>query len=165
MVEEPIAESHDGTALLQQSDERRESCSEPELRLQLTWGGWREAGVAKLRFEPLECGAVGGSELPLGAADTHDIGAHVDRLAVSATKSMTGHLLGAAGAIEALFCVRALETGVLPPTINLERPDPECALDHVANKARMVPARIAISNSFGFGGSNATLVFGRADTR
>ena len=90
-------------------------------------------------------------------------GPHVDRVAVSATKSMTGHLLGAAGALEALLCVRALETGILPPTINLERPDPECALDHVANKARNVRARIALTNSFGFGGSNASLVFGRSD--
>jgi len=89
-------------------------------------------------------------------------GPHVERVAVSATKSMTGHLLGAAGALEALLCVKALETGILPPTINLERPDPACALDHVANKARHVRARVAISNSFGFGGSNATLVFGRA---
>jgi 3-oxoacyl-[acyl-carrier-protein] synthase II len=90
-------------------------------------------------------------------------GPHVDRVAVSSTKSMTGHLLGAAGALEALLCVRALETGLLPPTINLEQPDPECALDHVANKARQVRASVAISNSFGFGGSNATLVLGRAD--
>ena len=90
-------------------------------------------------------------------------GPAVDRLAVSATKSMTGHLLGAAGALEALLCIRALETGLLPPTINLERPDPECALDHVAYKARQARARIALSNSFGFGGSNATLVLGRAD--
>jgi 3-oxoacyl-[acyl-carrier-protein] synthase II len=85
-------------------------------------------------------------------------GGHVERLPVSATKSMTGHLLGAAGALEALLCVRALETGVLPPTINLERPDPECALDHVANEARRASPRIALSNSFGFGGANATLV-------
>jgi len=90
-------------------------------------------------------------------------GPHVDRVAVSSTKSMTGHLLGAAGALEALLCIRALETGILPPTINLERPDPECALDHIANKARHVRARIALSNSFGFGGSNASLVLGRAD--
>ena len=90
-------------------------------------------------------------------------GPHVDRVAVSSTKSMTGHLLGAAGAVEALLCIRALETGLLPPTINLEQPDPECALDHVANKARQARARVALSNSFGFGGSNATLVLGRAD--
>lgn len=88
-------------------------------------------------------------------------GAHADQLAVSATKSMTGHLLGAAGALEALLCVRALETGVLPPTINLDHPDPECELDHVANKARETRCRAAISNSFGFGGTNAALLFAR----
>jgi 3-oxoacyl-[acyl-carrier-protein] synthase II len=90
-------------------------------------------------------------------------GEHTERLSVSATKSMTGHLLGAAGAVEALFCVRALQTGVLPPTINLDRPGPECELDHVANKARETRIRVALSNSFGFGGTNATLVFGRAE--
>jgi 3-oxoacyl-(acyl-carrier-protein) synthase len=90
-------------------------------------------------------------------------GEHTQRLSVSATKSMTGHLLGAAGAVEALLCVRALQTGILPPTINLDQPDPECELDHVANKARETRIRVAISNSFGFGGTNATLVFGRAE--
>jgi 3-oxoacyl-[acyl-carrier-protein] synthase II len=90
-------------------------------------------------------------------------GAHAQRVAVSATKSMTGHLLGAAGAVEALLCVRALETGILPPTINLDQPDPECELDHVAHKARQASIRVAISNSFGFGGTNATLVFGSAE--
>ncbi len=90
-------------------------------------------------------------------------GPHAERLAVSSTKSMTGHLLGASGALEALFCVRALETGVLPPTINLERPDPACALDHVANKARRARIAVAVSNSFGFGGTNACLVLARPD--
>jgi 3-oxoacyl-[acyl-carrier-protein] synthase II len=88
-------------------------------------------------------------------------GRHVERLAVSATKSITGHLLGAAGALEALLCLRALETGIIPPTINLDHPDPACELDHVANKARQGAIRIALSNSFGFGGTNASLVFGR----
>jgi 3-oxoacyl-[acyl-carrier-protein] synthase II len=88
-------------------------------------------------------------------------GAHADQLPVSATKSMTGHLLGAAGAVEALLCIRALETGWLPPTINLENPDPDCVLDHVANEARRADIRYALSNSFGFGGTNAGLVFGR----
>jgi 3-oxoacyl-(acyl-carrier-protein) synthase len=74
---------------------------------------------------------------------------------------MTGHMLGAAGVVEAVFCVRALETGLLPPTINLERPDPECALDHVADKAREVQARLALSNAFGFGGTNSSLVLAR----
>jgi 3-oxoacyl-[acyl-carrier-protein] synthase II len=88
-------------------------------------------------------------------------GAHVPRLAVSATKSMTGHLLGAAGAVEALLCARALATGWIPPTINLDAPDPECELDHVALKARRQDVRIALSNSFGFGGTNAALILGR----
>jgi 3-oxoacyl-[acyl-carrier-protein] synthase II len=90
-------------------------------------------------------------------------GAHTERLPVSSTKGATGHLLGAAGALEAVLSIRALETGMLPPTLNLDRPDPECALDHVANKARSARARVALSNSFGFGGVNAALVFGRAD--
>jgi 3-oxoacyl-(acyl-carrier-protein) synthase len=89
-------------------------------------------------------------------------GSHVDRLAVSATKSMTGHMLGAAGAVEALFCIRALETGLLPPTINLDRPDPECELDHIAKEARRTEIRVALSNSSGFGGTNAVLVFAAA---
>jgi 3-oxoacyl-[acyl-carrier-protein] synthase II len=88
-------------------------------------------------------------------------GRHADQIPVSATKSMTGHLLGASGAVEALLCVSVLETGVMPPTINLDRPDPECDLDHVANKARQQQARVEMSNSFGFGGTNATLIFGR----
>jgi 3-oxoacyl-[acyl-carrier-protein] synthase II len=88
-------------------------------------------------------------------------GPHAEGLPVSSTKSMTGHMLGAAGAVEAIFCVRALETGLLPPTINLEDPDPECALDHVAEKVRAVAARIALSNAFGFGGTNSSLVLAR----
>lgn len=88
-------------------------------------------------------------------------GAHADQLAVSSTKSMTGHLLGAAGALEALLCIRALETEILPPTINLDTPDPECDLDHIANKARHRRIRVALSNSFGFGGTNAALIFVR----
>jgi 3-oxoacyl-[acyl-carrier-protein] synthase II len=89
-------------------------------------------------------------------------GVHARRLAVSATKSMTGHLLGAAGAVEAIYTVLALREQVLPPTINLEEPDPECDLDYVAGRAR--PARLsrALSNSFGFGGTNAALLFARA---
>ena len=81
--------------------------------------------------------------------------------AVSSTKSVTGHLLGAAGAIEAVFCVEALRNGVLPPTMNLDDPDPECDLDHVANAAREVQVEYALSNSFGFGGHNACLLFRR----
>lgn len=82
---------------------------------------------------------------------------------VSSTKSMHGHLLGGAASLEAVITVRALEEGVLPPTINLDDPDPACALDHIANVAREVPAAIAVSNSFGFGGHNTSVVFARAD--
>ncbi|WP_017726910.1 beta-ketoacyl-ACP synthase II [Halalkalibacterium ligniniphilum] len=86
-------------------------------------------------------------------------GDHARKLAISSTKSMTGHLLGAAGAVEAIFCVKAIEESILPPTINYETPDPECDLDYVPNKARKQEVRAALSNSLGFGGHNATLVF------
>jgi 3-oxoacyl-[acyl-carrier-protein] synthase II len=82
---------------------------------------------------------------------------------VSSTKSMTGHLLGGAAALEAVICVCALETGVLPPTINYTDPDPRCDLDYVPNVARVTDPAIVMSNSFGFGGHNATIVLGRAD--
>ncbi len=85
-------------------------------------------------------------------------GPHAHSLAVSSTKSMTGHMFGAAGAIEALVCAKALETGWLPPTINYEHPDPECDLDYVPNKARRWQPTAAMSNSFGLGGHNATVV-------
>jgi 3-oxoacyl-[acyl-carrier-protein] synthase II len=81
------------------------------------------------------------------------------KVAVSSTKSMTGHLLGAAGGIEAIFTVLALKEGILPPTINLENPDPECDLDYVPNEARSQQVNAAISNSLGFGGHNATIAF------
>jgi len=85
-------------------------------------------------------------------------GAHASRLAISSTKSMIGHLMGAAGAVEAIACVRTLETGVIHPTINYETPDPECDLDYVPNQSRTANPRTALSNSFGFGGHNATLI-------
>jgi 3-oxoacyl-[acyl-carrier-protein] synthase II len=86
-------------------------------------------------------------------------GTHAYHLAVSATKSMTGHLLGAAGGIEAIFTVLALYHGILPPTRNLEHPDAECDLDYVPHYARYQQVKVALSNSFGFGGTNAILVF------
>jgi len=89
-------------------------------------------------------------------------GARAGRLPVSANKSSLGHLMGAAGAVESILCVRSLETGLLPPTINLEVPDPECALDHVTPKAREVPVQTVLSNAFGFGGVSVSLLFGRA---
>jgi 3-oxoacyl-[acyl-carrier-protein] synthase II len=88
-------------------------------------------------------------------------GAHAGRLAVSSTKSMTGHLLGAAGGIEAIVTVLALQQGILPPTINYETPDPQCDLDYVPNVARKIQVEAALSNGFGFGGTNATLAFRR----
>ncbi|HEX9900762.1 MAG TPA: beta-ketoacyl-ACP synthase II [Candidatus Methylomirabilis sp.] len=86
-------------------------------------------------------------------------GSHARSLAVSSTKSMTGHLLGAAGGIESLITVLAIARGMLPPTINYDTPDPECDLDYVPNSARRKDVRYAMTNSFGFGGTNATLVF------
>ncbi len=90
-------------------------------------------------------------------------GEHAKRkLLVSSTKSMTGHLLGAAGGLESIFCIKALETGMLPPTINLENQDPACDLDYVANKARKADPQYAMNNSFGFGGTNSSTVFKKA---
>jgi 3-oxoacyl-[acyl-carrier-protein] synthase II len=83
------------------------------------------------------------------------------RLAVSSTKSVTGHLLGAAGAAEAIFSILAIRDQVLPPTMNLNEPDPECDLDYVPNEARDAKVDVVISNSFGFGGTNGSLVFRR----
>jgi 3-oxoacyl-[acyl-carrier-protein] synthase II len=88
-------------------------------------------------------------------------GKHAYKVPISSTKSMIGHLMGAAGAVEAIACVKSLETGVLHPTINYETPDPECDLDYVPNKARETHSRTALSNSFGFGGHNATLILRR----
>ncbi|MDQ0483432.1 beta-ketoacyl-ACP synthase II [Guptibacillus hwajinpoensis] len=86
-------------------------------------------------------------------------GEHAYKLAVSSTKSMTGHLLGAAGAVEGVFCAKVLEEGILPPTINYETPDPDCDLDYVPNTARKAEVNAVMNNSLGFGGHNATLVF------
>lgn len=86
---------------------------------------------------------------------------HADQLAVSSTKSMTGHCVGAAGAIEAIVCVQAIDRGIVPPTINYQQPDPTCDLDYVPNVARRLPVEVALNNTFGFGGHNVSLIFRR----
>jgi 3-oxoacyl-[acyl-carrier-protein] synthase II len=108
-----------------------------------------------------------GTSTPLGdiaetVAVKRMLGAHAARAAVNSTKSMTGHLLGAAGGIEAVFTALALRDQVSPPTINLRNPDPQCDLDYVPNAARKMAIRNALSNSFGFGGTNGSLVFARS---
>ena len=90
-------------------------------------------------------------------------GDHAYKLAVSSTKSMTGHLLGAAGGVEAIATALTLKEQILPPTINYEHPDPECDLDYVPNESRRVPVRAALSNSLGFGGHNATIALKKYD--
>jgi 3-oxoacyl-[acyl-carrier-protein] synthase II len=125
----------------------------------------RDAGVTP---EQVDYVNAHGTSTPLGdKAETTAIklafGAHARRLAVSSTKSMTGHLLGAAGGVEAIFCILAIRDGVLPPTINHDTPDPECDLDYVPNTAREANVRLALSNSFGFGGTNGTLLFSKLD--
>ena len=123
-----------------------------------------DAGIA-----PTDVGYINahGTGTPFNdAAETLGVkrvfGEHAARLAISSTKSMTGHLLGAAGAVEAAYTVLALARGLLPPTINLEEPDPACDLDYVPREARPTEADVGLSNSFGFGGTNAVLVFRRA---
>lgn len=124
---------------------------------------------AQLAPEDVDYINAHGTSTPLGdkaeiEAVRRVFGAHAERLMVSSTKSMTGHLLGAAGGIEAIFTILALHHGVIPPTINLEHPDEECAgIDLVPGTAREQPIRVAISNSFGFGGTNGTVLFCRPE--
>jgi 3-oxoacyl-[acyl-carrier-protein] synthase II len=109
-----------------------------------------------------------GTSTPMNdASETRSIkmvfGEHAYRIPISSTKSMTGHLMGSAGSIEAAFCLLSMRDGVLPPTINYETPDPACDLDYVPNTARQLTANVVVSNSFGFGGHNGTLVFRRVE--
>jgi 3-oxoacyl-[acyl-carrier-protein] synthase II len=123
----------------------------------------KDAGMAPEKVDYIN---AHGTSTPLGdVAETRAVkrvlGAHAGKVAVNSTKSMTGHLLGAAGGVEAVFTALAIRDQVSPPTINLRTPDPDCDLDYVPNAARKLPIRLAMSNSFGFGGTNATLVFAR----
>jgi 3-oxoacyl-[acyl-carrier-protein] synthase II len=119
--------------------------------------------------DPADIGYINahGTSTPLGdASETRVIKLAVGeeqarRIPISSTKGATGHCLGAAGAIEAAFCVLAVERGELPPTINYESPDPACDLDYIPNEARKAEIRLSVNNSFGFGGHNASVVFGR----
>jgi 3-oxoacyl-[acyl-carrier-protein] synthase II len=131
--------------------------------------GAARAMAAAVRDAGLDVSAVGyinahGTSTPYNdkfetIAIKRVFGDHARRLAVSSTKSMTGHLLGAAGGIEAIATVLALHHGVLPPTINYDTPDPDCDLDYIPNQARKQDVEVALSNAFGFGGTNATLAF------
>jgi 3-oxoacyl-[acyl-carrier-protein] synthase II len=128
------------------------------------------AALERAEIAPERVGYINahGTSTPLGdLAETKAIkevfGDHAYELAISSTKSMTGHCFGAAGAVEAMMCVLALHEGVIPPTINYETPDPECDLDYVPNESRHADVPYALTNGFGFGGHNASLVFGRWD--
>jgi 3-oxoacyl-[acyl-carrier-protein] synthase II len=121
---------------------------------------------ARLNREDIDYINAHGTSTPLGdLAETVAVkrcfGEHAKKLAISSTKSMTGHLLGAAGGVEAIFSVLAVHHQVVPPTANLFNQDPPCDLDYVPKTARRMPMRTALSNSFGFGGTNGTLIFKR----
>jgi 3-oxoacyl-[acyl-carrier-protein] synthase II len=121
---------------------------------------------AKLSSEDVGYVNAHGTSTPLGdcletIALKRVFGERAKQVPVSSTKSMTGHLLGGAGGLEAGICVLALRDQILPPTINQETPDPACDLDYVPNKARKTSFEYALSNSFGFGGTNAALIFKR----
>jgi 3-oxoacyl-[acyl-carrier-protein] synthase II len=121
---------------------------------------------AKLNPEDVDYINAHGTSTPAGdlgetQAMKAALGDHAYKVAVSSTKSMIGHLLGAAGGIEAVFSALSLKHQIAPPTINLDNQDPECDLDYVPNTAREMKIDIAVSNSFGFGGTNGTLIFKR----
>lgn len=123
-------------------------------------------GNAGINHDQVDYVNAHGTSTPLGdiaetVAVKKCLGESAQRVAMSSTKSMTGHLLGAAGGVEAIFSVLAIRDQVAPPTINLVEPDPQCDLDYIPNTARQMKIDVAVSNSFGFGGTNATLVFRR----
>jgi len=121
---------------------------------------------ARLNADQVDYINAHGTSTPLGdlaetTAVKRSLGAHAKKVAMSSTKSMTGHLLGAAGGVEAVFSALAIHQQVAPPTINMFNQDPQCDLDYVPNTARQMNIKVALSNSFGFGGTNGTLVFSR----
>ena len=121
---------------------------------------------ARLNPDQVEYINAHGTSTPVGdKCETQAIktifGAHAKKLAISSTKSMTGHLLGAAGAVETAVCILAIQNGIVPPTVNYETPDPDCDLDYVPNVARSMRVNACVNNSLGFGGHNATLVIKR----
>jgi len=139
-------------------------CEDGEGPVRCMTNALRNAGLNKEQVDYIN---AHGTSTPLGdVAETVAIkrcfGEHAAKLAVSSTKSMTGHLLGAAGGIEAVFTALALHEQIAPPTINLVNRDPQCDLDYVPNTARRMTINVALSNSFGFGGTNGSLVFRRA---
>jgi len=126
-------------------------------------GALKNAGIPPEKIDYIN---AHGTSTPLGdpeetKAIKKALGEHAYKVAVSSTKSMIGHLLGAAGAVESIACIKAINEGVIPPTRNLFEPDPECDLDYVPHTAREAKVEYAMNNSFGFGGQNATLVFKR----
>jgi len=129
-------------------------------------GALHDGGLAP---EDVDYICAHGTGTPLNdAAETRAIhaafGAHAGRLAVSSTKSMTGHLMGSAGALSVAAAALAIHRGLVPPTINLQTPDPECDLDYVPNESRAMPVRAALVNGFGFGGQNGVVALGRVDS-
>lgn len=128
----------------------------------------RAMAQAGIRPEQIDYINAHGTATPLNdIAETQAIktalGDHAYKVPVSSTKSMTGHMMGATGALEAAVCIYAIQRGIVPPTINLKEPDPLCDLDYVPGEARAVRVNIAMNNSFGFGGHNSVLIFGRYD--
>lgn len=150
-------QSADGTHITAPDEQGRGAALAMEWALQ-------DAGV---NLDQVDYINAHGTSTPLGdVAETRAVkrlfGDHAKKVAISSTKSMTGHLLGATGGVEAIVCAKAAQTGQIPPTINLDNPDPECDLDFVPNTAREHDVRVAMSNSFGFGGHNVSLILGRA---
>ena len=134
--------------------------------------GPRRGMMAALKDAGLNVEQIGylnahGTSTPLGDRNETEaiklaLGDHAHKIVINSTKSMTGHLLGGAGGIESVFSVLALHHQISPPTINLHNPDPDCDLDYCANEARDVSTDFAMNNSFGFGGTNGTIIFGKA---